>query len=79
MATKRQSAAVAAAPAVVSAPVSPEPAAAPELIPVRVLATGAFGRIDSVVLLTPAEVAQGVASGQVDPHPDAVAYAASLK
>lgn len=58
---------------------SPEPVAAPERIKVRVLATGAFGLIDTVVSLTPAEVAQGVAAGQVDPHPDAVAYAASLK
>lgn len=66
------------APAIEPVVTSPEPVAALELISVRVLATGAFGRIDSVVALTPAEVAQGVAAGQVDPHPDAVAYAASL-
>jgi hypothetical protein len=43
-----------------------------------VLASGAFGEIDDVVELSPDLLAQGVASGQVDSHPDAVAYAASL-
>jgi hypothetical protein len=48
------------------------------LIKARVLASGAFGAIDDVVELPPDLLAQGVASGQVDSHPDAVAYAASL-
>jgi len=57
---------------------TPSPASAPELIKARVLASGAFGAIDDVVELPPDLLAQGVASGQVDSHPDAVAYAASL-
>jgi hypothetical protein len=44
-----------------------------------VLATGAFGTINDVVQLPNDLLAQGVAAGQVDPHPDAVAYAESLK
>ena len=70
MATKRQ----AAAPAVAAN----APQSSPR-IKVRVLSTGAFGQIDAVVELTPAEVSQGVFAGQVDPNPDAVAYAESLK
>lgn len=71
----------AATPAPTQAP-SPAPASAPvasELIKARVLATGVFGIADEVVELSADALAQGVAAGLLDPHPDAVAYAASLK
>jgi hypothetical protein len=42
----------------------------------RVLADGIYGKVDDVVDVTEAEVA---ASGELDAHPDAVAYAESLK
>jgi hypothetical protein len=42
----------------------------------RVLVDCRFGKVDDVVELTAEELAE--ASGQVDPHPDAVAYAESL-
>lgn len=45
----------------------------------RVLVEGSFGKPDDVVELAPAEFDVALASGQVDPHPDAVAYAAALK
>lgn len=45
----------------------------------RVLVDGSFGKPDDVVELAPAEFDVALASGQVDPHPDAVAYATSLK
>jgi hypothetical protein len=47
-------------------------------IKVRVLMRCTWGAPDEVVLLTPAEVEQATASGEVDPHPDAVAYVESL-
>lgn len=63
-----------------------EPAAAPaakSLAPAvtkaRVLVTGPFGAINTVVELDEITLRQGVACGQIDPHPDAVAYAESLK
>lgn len=55
------------------------PALAHELTKARVLVTGVFGAIDDVVELQSDLLAQGVLSGQLDKHPDAVAYAASLK
>jgi len=58
---------------------SPAPTLAPESIKARVLVAGVFGSTDEVVELTPDALAIGVAAGQVDPHPDAVAYAESLK
>lgn len=51
---------------------------APKLIKARVLATGVFGNVDTVVKLPPDVLAHGVAAGQLDPHPDAVAYAESM-
>ena len=44
----------------------------------RVLVDGAFGKADQVVELDGDQLAQAIASGQVDPHPEAVAYAESL-
>ena len=46
---------------------------------VRVLVEGHFGRPDDVVELDGDELAQALASGQVDAHPEAVAYAESLQ
>jgi len=57
---------------------TPAPVPAPELTKARVLSTGAFGVINQVVEVDANTLKQGVAAGQLDPHPDAVAYAASL-
>jgi len=57
----------------------PAPAPTPSSIKARVLVTGVFGNADDVVELHPDALALGVAAGHIDPHPDAVAYAASLK
>ena len=46
---------------------------------VRVLVAGAFGQPDDVVELDGEALAQALASGQVDAHPEAVAYAESLQ
>ena len=46
---------------------------------VRVLVAGAFGKPDDVVELEGEALAQALASGQVDAHPEAVAYAESLQ
>ena len=46
---------------------------------VRVLVEGNYGKPDDVIELEGEELAQALASGQVDPHPDAVAYAEGLK
>lgn len=46
---------------------------------VRVLVNSNYGWVDDVVELTPEQLAEAVSTGQVDPHPDAVAYAESLK
>ena len=46
---------------------------------VRVLVEGAFGKPDDVIELEGEELAQALASGQVDDNPAAVAYAESLK
>ena len=59
--------------------VKTEEPTAPETAPARVLVTGPFGKINDVVQLSPELLAQGVAAGQVDPHPDAVAYASLSK
>ncbi len=45
---------------------------------VRVLVEGAFGKPDDVIELEGEELAQALASGQVDANPEAVAYAESL-
>jgi hypothetical protein len=57
------------------------PAHAPEAAATRarVLVACQHGQPDDVVELDPEALAQAVAAGQVDPHHDAVAYAASLK
>ena len=46
---------------------------------VRVLVEGNYGKPDDVIELEGEALAVAVASGQVDPHPDAVAYAEGLK
>ena len=46
---------------------------------VRVLVDGAFGKPDDVIALEGEELAQALASGQVDDNPAAVAYAESLR
>ena len=46
---------------------------------VRVLVEGHYGKPDDVIELEGEALAQALASGQVDPHPDAVAYAEGLK
>lgn len=53
---------------------SPEPT----LTEARVLISGKFGAVDQVVALNDADLAEAVALGEVDPHPDAVAYAKTL-
>lgn len=45
----------------------------------RVIVSGSFGKVDEVALLDKTELAAAIAMGEVDPHPDAVAYAESLK
>lgn len=45
---------------------------------VRVLVECAFGKPDDVIELEGEELAQALASGQVDANPEAVAYAESL-
>lgn len=62
--------------------VAPAAAAAPTAAgatKVRVLVDGAFGKPDEVVELEGEELAQALASGQVDADPAAVAYAESLQ
>lgn len=61
-----------------------DPTADPVVDPVigvkaRVLVTGTYGAADDVIELAADDVAAAEASGQVDTHPDAVAYAESLK
>ena len=51
----------------------------PQATKVRVLVAGAFGQPDDVIELEGEALAVAVASGQVDAHPEAVAYAESLK
>ena len=45
----------------------------------RVLVAGHYGQPDDVIELDGEALAQALASGQVDAHPEAVAYAESLK
>ena len=45
---------------------------------VRVLVEGYYGKPDDVIELEGEALAVAVASGQVDPHHEAVAYAESL-
>lgn len=44
----------------------------------RVLVEGAFGKPDDVIELEGEDLAQALASGQVDANPEAVSYAESL-
>lgn len=48
-------------------------------VKLRVLVEGAFGMPDDVIELEGEDLAQAMASGQVDDNPAAVAYAESLK
>lgn len=50
-------------------------AIAPETVQARVLVDGAYGKVNDVVEVPAAEAE---ASGELDAHPDAVAYALSL-
>lgn len=50
-------------------------AIAPETVKARVLVDGAYGKVNDVVDVPAAEAE---ASGELDAHPDAVAYAESL-
>lgn len=52
---------------------------ASKTIKARVLYQCAYGKPDDVVELPPAEAKQAAEAGLVDPHPDAVAYALTLK
>lgn len=54
-------------------------ASAPATVKVLVLCDCFYGKVGEVVELPAAELAQAVALGCVDPHPDAVAYAQSLQ
>lgn len=49
--------------------------AAAETVKARVLVDGAYGKVNDVVDVTAAEAE---ASGELDSHPDAVAYALSI-
>lgn len=50
----------------------------PATTEVRVLIDCQHGKVDTVAALGEAELAEALASGTVDPHPDAVAYAKQL-
>jgi hypothetical protein len=45
----------------------------------RVLVDCGYGKVDDVIEIDAADLSVAQASGQVDTHPDAVAYAESLK
>lgn len=45
----------------------------------RVIVAGLFGQMNDVVVLDKAAAEAAQASGDIDAHPDAVAYAESLK
>lgn len=50
----------------------------PEVTKARVLVDGGYGHVNDVVEIPADQVAAAEASGQVDTHPEAVAYAESL-
>lgn len=52
--------------------------AAPALVEVRVLVACAHGLPNDVAAISAEMVADGVRANQIDPHPDAVAYAKTL-
>jgi len=66
-------------PKPVTAAPSPAEGAQTRATAARVLVACEHGHPDDVVHLNTEELAAAVAAGQVDPHPDAVAYAAALK
>ena len=51
----------------------------PSAAKARVLVAGNYGKPDDVIELDGEALAQALASGQVDAHPEAVAYAESIK
>ena len=51
----------------------------PSTVKGRVLMDGTWGRVNQVIEILPDMVEVAEKSGQVDTHPDAVAYAESLK
>lgn len=50
-----------------------------EPVEARVLVDGAYGKVDDVVEIPAESVDAAVGTGEVDIHPDAVAYAKTLK
>lgn len=53
--------------------------AADEPVEARVLVDGAYGKINDVVEIPAESIDSAVAAGEIDTHPDAVAYAKTLK
>jgi hypothetical protein len=51
----------------------------PQTVKGRVLMDGTWGRVNQVIDILPSMVEEAEQSGQVDTHPDAVAYAESLR
>lgn len=51
----------------------------PQTVKGRVLMDGTWGRVNQVIDILPSMAEEAEQSGQVDTHPDAVAYAESLK
>ncbi len=47
-------------------------------IEARVLVDSSWGAVNEVIVVTKEEADAGVAAGEIDIHPDAVAYAKSL-
>ncbi len=72
--TAEEQAAVAAQAAADAAKIDPE-----QLVEARVLCDCTWGKADQVVQLRLADLEQAIDQGMVDDHPDAVAYAKSMK
>lgn len=51
----------------------------PSTVKGRVLVDGTWGKVNQVIEILADQVEQAERSGQVDTHPDAVAYAESLE
>lgn len=51
----------------------------PTTVKGRVLMDGTWGRVNQIIDILPDQVEAAEQSGQVDTHPDAVAYAENLK
>ena len=58
---------------------TPDTTDIPDTTKARVLVDGVYGLVDEVIEIPADGLATAEASGQVDTHPDAVAYAESLK